>query len=67
MDYHIKVVKGVPSSANHTTSDPWDQSLNLKKSNFHKLDKSLSKYNYLDLIATEQKNRHTPAPGSYNL
>jgi hypothetical protein len=31
------------------------------------MDQSLGKYTYLDLIATEQKNRSTPAPGSYNL
>jgi hypothetical protein len=52
MDSHIKVVKDLPSSADHTTKDPWDQSINQKKSNLHKLDLSLSKYSYLDLIAT---------------
>lgn len=67
MDYHIKVVKALPSPAEHSLKDPWDQALNLKKSQFNKLDKSLTKYNYLDLIATEQKNRPSPAPGSYNL
>jgi hypothetical protein len=67
MDYHIKVVKALPSPGDHTLKDPWDQSLNQKKSQQNKLDLSLSKYNYLDLIATEQKNRATPAPGSYNL
>jgi len=67
MDYHIKVVKALPSPGDHTFRDLWDQSINKKKSNFNKLDKSLSKYSYLDLINTEQKNRKTPAPGSYNL
>ena len=67
MDYHIKVVKALPSPVDHTFKDPWDQSLNQKKSQYNKLDKSLSKYSYLDLIDTEQKNRTTPAPGSYNL
>jgi hypothetical protein len=28
---------------------------------------SLSKYNYLDLIETEQKNRKVPGTGAYNL
>lgn len=67
MDYHIKVVKALPSPGDHTLKDPWDQTVNQKKSQHNKLDLSLGKYTYLDLIATEQKNRATPAPGSYNL
>lgn len=31
------------------------------------MDPSLSKYTYIDRIIMEQKNRKTPAPGSYNL
>jgi hypothetical protein len=67
MDYHIKVVKALPSPVDHTPKDPWDQTVNQKKSQYNKLDLSLSKYNYLDLIATESKNRSTPAPDSYRL
>jgi len=67
MDYHLKVVKVLPSPADHNLGDPWDQSINRKKSVTNRLDKSLSKYSYLDLINTEQKNRATPAPGSYSL
>ena len=67
MDYHIKVVKALPAPGDHTLKDPWDQTINKKKSNLNKLDLSLSKYTYLDLIKTEQKNRKKPAPGSYNL
>ena len=67
MDYHIKTMKVVPSSAEHPPGDLWDQTINKKKSNFNKLDLSLSKYTYLDQIANEQKLRSTPAPGSYNL
>ena len=57
MDYHIKVVKALPAPGDHTLKDPWDQTINKKKSNLNKLDLSLSKYTYLDLIKTEQKNR----------
>ena len=67
MDYHIKVVKALPAPIAHPPKDPWDQAINKKKSNFHKLDLSLSKYTYLDQITSEQKLRSTPAPGSYNL
>lgn len=67
MDYHLKVVKAVPSSAEHAPADPWDQADNRKRSAFNKMDASLSKYTYLDRIAIEQKNRASPAPGSYSL
>ena len=67
MDYHIKVVKALPASVDHPPHDPWDQATNQKKSQFNKLDLSLSKYSYLDRIQMEQKNRATPAPGSYHL
>ncbi len=50
MDYHIKVVKTFPSPTDHAPKDPFDQTLNQKKSRFHKLDLSLSKYTYLDLL-----------------
>lgn len=52
MDYHIKVVKALPSPGDHTFKDPWDQENNLKKSQQNKLDLNLSKYSYLDLINT---------------
>ena len=52
MDYHIKVVKALPSPGDHTFKDPWDQEINLKKSQQNKLDLNLSKYSYLDLINT---------------
>ena len=52
MDYHIKVVKGLPAPDSHPPSDPWDQSINKRKSKFNKLDKSLSKYTYLDGITS---------------
>lgn len=52
MDYHIKVVKALPSPGDHTLKDPWDQAVNQKKSQHNKLDLSLGKYTYLDLIAT---------------
>ena len=67
MDYHIKVVKELPAPVAHPPQDPWDQTVNKKKSQFHKLDKSLSKYTYLDGIVNEQKVRNVPAPGAYNL
>lgn len=67
MDYHIKVVKALPSPGDHTLRDEWDQTNNLKKSKQNKLDLSLSKYTYLDRIAIEAKNRASPAPGSYQL
>lgn len=67
MDYHLKVVKALPSPLDHSLKDPWDQSVNQKRSMFNKLDQSLSKYTYIDRIEMEQKNRKTPAPGSYNL
>ena len=67
MDYHIKVVNALPAPGDHKLQDPWDQTINKKKSNLNKLDLSLSKYTYLDLIKTEQKNREKPAPGTYNL
>lgn len=67
MDYHIKVVKALPSPGDHTLKDPWDQSINKKKSSHNKLDTSLSKYTYLDLIKIQQTNRNIPAPGAYNL
>lgn len=67
MDYHIKVVKALPAPCAHNLPDGFDQTQNKKEANKHKLDKSLSKYTYLDWIETEQKNRKTPAPGSYNL
>jgi hypothetical protein len=67
MDYHIKTVKALPSPFDHTLKDPWDQTLNKKKSRANKLDPKLSKTTYLDLIANEQKVRVKPAPGSYNL
>jgi len=50
MDYHIKVGKGFPSPVDHKLADPFDQTINKKKSVTNKLDKSLSKYTYLDLI-----------------
>lgn len=67
MDYHVKVVKALPSPADHQLGDPWDQSENKKKSAHNKLDLSLSKFTYLDRIAMEEKNRSSPAPGNYNL
>ena len=51
MDYHIKVVKALPSPGDHTLKDEWDQTNNQKKSKQNKLDLSLSKYTYLDRIA----------------
>lgn len=51
MDYHIKVVKALPSPGDHTLKDQWDQTMNHKKSKQNKLDLSLSKYTYLDRIA----------------
>ncbi len=50
MDYHIKVVKALPSPVDHPTQDPWDQAINQKKSKMHKLDLSLSKNTYIDQI-----------------
>lgn len=67
MDYHVKVVKALPAPDAHPPADPWDQTINKKKSKLNKLDLSLSKYTYLDGIVSEQKLRSTPAPGSYNL
>lgn len=67
MDYHLKVVKVLPSPDSHPPKDPWDQAINKKKSKLNKLDQTLSKFTYLDQLSNEQKLRSTPAPGSYNL
>ena len=67
MDYHVKVVKALPAPDAHPPADPWDQSINKKKSKFHPLDKSLSKRTYIDDIEKEQKKRAKPSPGDYNL
>lgn len=67
MDYHIKVVKGLPAPGTYKHTDSFDQTKNKKESPKHKMDSSLSKYTYIDRIIMEQKNRKTPAPGSYNL
>lgn len=50
MDYHLKVVKALPSPFDHSLKDPWDQKANKKRSGFNKLDTSLSKYTYIDRI-----------------
>jgi len=50
MDYQVKVAKALPASVDHPPNDPWDQTVNQKKSQFNKLDLSLSKYTYLDRI-----------------
>jgi len=50
MDYHIKVVKVLPAPDAHPPGDPWDQTINKKKSAHHKLDLSLSKRTYIDDI-----------------
>jgi hypothetical protein len=67
MDYHLKVVKALPSPLDHPTKDPWDQTINKKKSRLNKLDLSLSKNTYIDQIVLEQKRRSTPGTGSYSL
>ena len=50
MDYHIKVVKALPSPGAHNLGDPWDQSINKKKSANIKMDPSLKKYTYIERI-----------------
>lgn len=67
MDYHIKVVKVLPASCTYNLGDPWDQEKNKKSGTNRKIDPKLIKYSYLDRIEMEEKNRKTPAPGSYNL
>ena len=50
MDYHVKIMKELPASCTYNLGDLWDQTDNKKESKKHKLDHSLSKYSYLDLI-----------------
>jgi hypothetical protein len=51
MDYHMKVVKALPSPFEHPPNDPFDQTHNKKRSHFNKLDLSLTKNTYLEQIA----------------
>lgn len=67
MDYHIKVVKGLPAASAYNLGDPWDQTENKKEGTNRKIDPKLMKYTYIERIEMEEKNRKKPAPGSYNL
>ena len=67
MDYHIKVVKALPSPGAHNLADPWDQTENRKAGANIKIDPKLMKYTYIERIQMEEKNRKRPAPNSYNL
>lgn len=62
MDYELKVARGIPSSQHYKQIRVWSA-----RSNRSKIDSSLKKYTYLDLIETEQKKRKKPAPGDYRL
>lgn len=50
MDYHIKVVKGLPAPPAYNLKDPWDQTHNKKQGHNRKIDPKLMKYSYLDRI-----------------
>lgn len=50
MDYHIKVVKGLPAPSAYNLKDSFDQTMNRKKNEAKKIDTNLSKYTYLDRI-----------------
>lgn len=63
MDYMLKVAAGVPSPQHYKEMRLWSARSNKSP----KIDKSLKKYSYIDLIETEQKNRGTPAPNRYQI
>ena len=50
MDYHLKVVKALPSPGDHNFTDPWDQTENRKKGANIKIDPKLCKYTYIERI-----------------
>jgi cytochrome c553 len=61
MDYQLKIAEGIPSPQHYKQIRVWSARSNRSP----KIDTSLKKYTYLDLIETEQKNRKKPAPGDY--
>lgn len=63
MDYDLKVAEGIPSPQHYQHMRVWSAGAPRSP----KIDKTLKKYSYLDLLESEQKLRKKPAPGDYHL
>lgn len=63
MDYELKVAEGIPSPQKYQHMRVWSAVSNKSP----KVDRTLKKYTYLDLLESEEKLRKKPAPGDYSL